>query len=397
MSRGPSYPLALALVLITALPSAAAGSTKVSGSSRSFALYSDDPQTDTQSAMFETRLRLKLSAEPAAKLHSELAYELAPFWRDKTTPASTSRTYQGFSYRAGDLENTLYPAAPDSSDSFVVSQNLDRAFISYRATTFDLLAGRQPVAFGSARAANPTDVLAPYPYNTIAKEERIGVDAIRLRAPLGELSELDLGAIFGDDFREDKSAAYLRLKGYSLGTDFSVMAMRFREHILYGLDLARAIGGAGTWLEAAQVFTSNPDDDYLSLSAGAEYLLAEDLYASLEYHHNGAGTTNRREYLTNSLRTAYIDGGVYLLARDYLIPGLSYQATPLLSLSLSIIYNTNDRSTLLSPSLEYNVAVDLYLGLGGFAGTGGKSGQPGESSEFSNYPDLWYASLSYYF
>jgi hypothetical protein len=331
------------------------------------------------------------------KLHTELAYELAPVWRDKTTPTQAAETYQGFSYRAGDLERTLYPGAPDPFESFEIMQNLDRAFISYRASHFDLLAGRQPVAFGSARTVNPTDVLTPYPFNTIAKEERIGVDAIRLRVSLGEMSELDLGTIFGDDFRTKKSAAYMRLKGYTLGTDISVMAMRFREHSLYGLDLTRALGGAGTWLEAAQVFTDTPGDDYFSISAGAEYMFTEDVYATLEYHRNGAGTEEKQEYIVNVLRTAYTDGGVYLMARDYLALGISYQVTPLIGLSLSVIYNTDDRSALISPSIEYNAAEDIYIGLGGFVGTGFGSSFSGEGSEFGNYPDLWYASLSYYY
>ena len=38
-------------------------------------------------------------------------------------------------------------------------------------------------------------------------------------------------------------------------TDITFMAMVFRENYLLGLDLARSIRGAGTWLETAYVFS----------------------------------------------------------------------------------------------------------------------------------------------
>jgi len=370
---------------------------RTSGYVRSFAMYSVPPWGGAETAMLETRLRLKLSGELTARLHAELAYELAPVWRENTPLPMYTMPYQGFSYRAGDLDGTLYPGDPGPFETFEVKQNLDRAFITYSGGSFDLSLGRQPVAFGSARAVNPTDVLAPYPLNTIAKEERIGVDALRLKVPLGQMSELDTGAIFGDDFRTTKSAAYIRLKGYALGTDISLMAMRFRDYSLYGLDLARSIGGAGTWLEAAHVFTNTPGDDYLSITAGAEYLFTDEVYGHIEYHRNGAGTTEKSLYVLNALKGAYTDGGVYLMGMNYLAPGINYQATPLLGISLSVMYNMDDRSALISPSVEYNAAEDVYIGMGGFSGTGASGTFPGQGSEFGSYADLWYTSFSYYF
>jgi hypothetical protein len=400
MNRALFNSLSLAFAIIAAFPALTEGSEeqmKLSGYVRSFATYSVSPVTNTETAVLETRLRLKFSGSLTGRISAELAYELAPLWRENAPVPPGQQAYQGFSYRAGDIKRTLYPDSPFPDETFRVEQNLDRAMLTYRARTFDLHAGRQPVAFGSARSVNPTDVLAPFPFNTIAKEERIGVDALRLKVPLGRMSELDTGAIFGDDAREEESAAYLRLKGYALGTDISVMAMRFRENSLYGLDIVRSVGGAGTWLEAAHVFTNTPGNEYFSLSAGAEYMFTDELYAYLEYHRNGAGARNRLEYPLNLFKTAYTEGGVYLMARDYIIPGISYQAAPLVSLSLSVMYNLEDSSALIAPAMEYNAAEDVYIGMGGFAGTGHMGSLPGQQSEFGSYADLWHASLSYYF
>jgi len=376
-----------------AYPDTAEKSMNASGYIRSFATYTIYPSGATESAAIETRIRLKLSGELAEDLRAELAYEIAPVWRENTPVPVSAQAYQGFLYRAEDLEQVLYPDEPGLAETFMVYQNLDRAFVTYRGRSFDLHAGRQPIAFGSARTVNPTDVLAPYPFTTIAKEERIGVDALRLKVPIGKMSEIDTGVVFGREFRTTESAAYMRVKGYLLGTDISAIAMRFRENNLYGLDMARSIGGAGAWIEAAQVFTNTPGNGYYSVSAGTEYFFSDKLYAFIEYHYNGAGEEDRNFYIFNILKEAYTQGGVYLMARNYLAPGMSYQLAPLLGLALSVIYNMDDGSALLAPSMEYNAAENIYIGLGGYAGTG-KDGLP---SEFGQYPDIWYASLSYYF
>jgi hypothetical protein len=359
MTRAFSLSLALTLAFFYLSPGPALsmqqeGRMKASGYIRSFATYSVFPSTGTEAAALETRLRLKLSGDLTERISTELAYELAPIWRENAPVPPGQQSFQGFSYRTGDTKRTLYPDEPIPEETFRIEQNLDRAFITYRGERFDLHAGRQPVAFGSARSVNPTDVLAPYTFNTIAKEERIGVDALRLKVPLGKMSELDAGTIFGNDARADESAAYLRLKGYALGTDISIMAMRFREHSLYGFDLAGSIGGAGVWLEAAHIFTNTPGEEYFSLTAGMEYLFTDEFYAYLEFHRNGAGARGMVEYPLNFFKTAYTDGGVYLMARDYLIPGISYQASPLVRLSLSVMYNLDDSSALIAPSLEYS-------------------------------------------
>ncbi|MFC1549419.1 hypothetical protein ACFL4R_00930 [Nitrospirota bacterium] len=402
MRKTSSLSLALTLFLFTLSPGPAhpmqqGDQLKASGYLRSFATYSINPLTDSETAILETRIRLKLSGDLSSRISAELAYELAPIWKENAPAPPGQQIYQGFSYRAGDLKQTLYPDDPHPGETFMVNQNLDRAFVSYSGMSFDLHAGRQPIAFGSARSLNPTDVLAPYPLNTIAKEERIGVDALRLRVPLGQMSELDAGAVFGDDARTEESAAYLRLKGYALGTDVSVMAMRFRKHSLYGLDLTRSIGGAGAWLETAHVFTNTTGDDYFSLSTGVEYMFTDEFYAYIEYHRNGAGAGDKSEYPLNLLKVAYTEGGVYLMSMDYLAPGISYQASPLVGLGLSVIYNLEDSSALISPTLEYNASENVYIGLGGFVGTGDSGILPGQGSEFGDYPDLLYASLSYYF
>ena len=112
MTRGLLYTFITTLLIVSLIPSVSHGEMKPSGYFRSFLMYSKEPVSDTDSTTFQTRLRLKLSGNFIENTHSELAYELGPLWRDKTTFNSNTQTYQGFTYRAYDLEGILYPSDP---------------------------------------------------------------------------------------------------------------------------------------------------------------------------------------------------------------------------------------------------------------------------------------------
>jgi hypothetical protein len=348
-------------------------------------------------------IRVNLAIEPSESVSGELAYEITPRLRER----GGGLEYQGlprpsaFSYRAFDLEETLYPDSP-SGERFTVGQNLDRFLITLSSPSCDVYVGRQAVAFGSARVVNPTDVIAPFAYDTIAKEERTGVDALRVKIPTGEMGEVDGGLVFGEDFSVKESAAFIRSTSHVFEADVTASAMVFRENLLLGADISRAIGSAGAWIEAAYTFADGaahyePGGNYLRLSAGLEHIMTSKLHAYMEYHYNGAGSGRADDYQDNADETAYADGGVYLLGRHYIAPGLNYEATPLIKLRAQGILNLEDSSALASPGMEYNISEDAYLQLGAFVAVGKEAEDSLPHSEFGLYPDLYYASLSFYF
>jgi hypothetical protein len=326
-------------------------------------------------------------------------------------------------YRIDDLNPLLWPDDPGKGDHVALLQNLDRLYATVSTPRFDLYVGRQAIAWGSAKAINPTDIIAPFLYTEIDTEDRIGIDAIRLRVPAGALAELDLGYVAGEDFEWKESAAFARGKFYALETDFSLIAMMFRQNAFAGADVTRSIGGAGGWVEAAYVWADASGDgdstvtreskDYLRLSAGADYNFGAGVYLFLEYHFNGAGAADPRDYTRNIISnpTAYVDGAVYFFGRQYLIPGLTWQATPLASFAAQVLANLGDGSFLVAPYVEYNATDNLYLSAGGYLPVGddptavpfpGNGGDPDNviplfNSEFGAYPAQYYAFLRYYF
>ena len=361
------------------------------------------------------RLRLNLSNSFSRKIALNLSYDFSPQVQDRSLfdPQILNLGLKAQGYRAADLDSRLYPSPDDSVSSFAIFQNLDRAFLTIRAPLADIYVGRQAIAWGSARVINPTDVLAPFTFNQLDVEDRIGVDAVRVRIPVGWMSELDAGYVFGHDFKFKNSAVFLRSKFHFYDNDVSLLTVDFQENLMLGADLARSIGGAGFWLESAYVLVGalnsdlrNQHQDYLRTSLGLDYSLRNGTYLFIEYHFNQAGASKPKDYLVNTGKTAYQEGSVYLLGKHYLTPGISYPLTPLLTLSGQALVNLTDPSIFVMPQAEYNLAEDIYLSAGAYLGLGenpayfsvhGYGPFLRLSSEFGSYPDFYFFSFRIYF
>lgn len=361
------------------------------------------------------RLRFKLDYRPGDILSFSFAYDFSPRVQDSRLFEESSILFvlPPSEYRLLDFRQRLYPKPGEPVSSFGLFHNLDRLFLTLKTEYADIFVGRQAIAWGSARVVNPTDVLAPFAFNELDQEERRGVDAVRLRIPLGVMDELDMGFVAGKDFKGDNNAFFLRGKTYLFQTDISTILMAFRKHLLIGLDIARAIGGAGFWLETAYVIPdcfrkeqALEEKGYFRASIGMDYNFNSKIYGFVEYHFNSAGENEPEKYSSLPSRPAYRDGSVYLLGKHYLNLGTTYQVSPLLPFTGLLILNISDWSLILSPMLEYNIAENIYLAVGAYLGWGKNpelvlgpiTPRPLLlRSEFGTYPDMFFTSFRLYF
>jgi hypothetical protein len=351
-------------------------------------------------------LRLNLMWHPVEKYSLCLAYDLIPTVGGNSAQITLPLPPPDpFVYRLADLAPDLFPQPGSATGNFILSQNLDRAYVSGSFGLGDVTLGRQPVAFGSAKVINPMDVLAPFTFQALDKEERTGVDAIRIRTPLGDLGEIDAGWVLGGQGRPDMSAVFVKPRIHVLDTDVTPLIMKFRTHGLLGLDLTRSLGGASVWLETACVAAGwfaqrNTAGDYWRVSAGADYNLADGLYGFLEYHYNGAGEATPADYPADFAKSAYAEGAVYLLGRHYLAPGLSYQLSPLLMVAAQALINLGDGSAFVAPSCSYSFADNVEVSGGFFLNLGRPAVQAPEleaRSEFGMYPGIGFVETKLYF
>ncbi len=367
-------------------------------------------QDQPAQALVLNSLRLKFDFPLSSQVTLAAAYELTPqagstaslsqFWAQPTSS----------SYRLADLDQRLYPAPGKAADNLTVNQNLDRMLLTWSPAFGDILIGRQPLAFGSAHVINPTDVLAPFTFQSLDKEERVGVDAVQVRLPTSAMGEFNAGWVAGKDGRWQDSAAFVKPRFYWWDTDVIVLLMAFQEQVMAGLDLARSIGGAGTWLEAAYTFANalgqrTPEEDYWRLSVGADYNFTSTWYGYVEYHYNSPGSLKPADYPNLATHVAYTKGADFLLGRHYLCPGFTWQLSPLLSGAMQVLANLEDGSVFLSPTLDYSFADNVTWEAGAFLSFGSKAqlvtstGLPHlePTSEFGLYPTLLFMAAKLYF
>ncbi len=361
------------------------------------------------------RLRLQADARVSGKIFLDAAYDFSPRIQDRSLFENSALMIglNTFIYRAADIDQRLYPQDADDVESFAVMQNLDRLFLTAHAPWADIYVGRQAISWGSARVINPTDVIAPFMFNDLDVEDRVGVDAVRVRIPVGMMSEIDAGYVFGDDFAFNRSAPFLRTRLYHWKTDITLITVGFRRNLLVGFDVTRSVGGAGVWMESAYVFAGaldkhvrNPEQDYFRTSIGADYSLRDGTYLFAEYHFNQAGACHPDDYLFRMQAVAYREGAVYLMGRHYLTPGITYQITPLITLTGEAMMNVCGPSLFLLPRVDYNIAENIYIAGGIYLGVGGSprlsyAARTGPEivlqSEFGSYPDIFFTSFRIYF
>ena len=252
--------LALVIYLATtALVGTANAEFSVGGYYKNFSTIFNSPLPDvSMTGVVVNRLRFNLSYAPADSLSFALAYDFTPRIQDPLLFSQSPFAVGVASsrYRVADLDSPIYPHEDSEVGSVGIYHNLDRASVQFSTDFADFSIGRDAVAWGSARIVNPTDIIAPYTYDQLDTEDRVGVDVVRVRIPVGVMGEVDTGYIFGNAFDFDKSAVFLRTQLNAAETDFSVLLLEFQRDLLIGLDVARGIGGAGFWLETAYVFVT---------------------------------------------------------------------------------------------------------------------------------------------
>ena len=366
--------------------------------SRLFAIHSpfELDKHQAHSKVWSSSARLKVLYQQSDQISWEAAYDLSLRYRSQIEVLPADLSTSTFKYRIFDLNQKVAAHRFGDESDLYSYHNLDRVIAIWSKDTFDLLVGRQPISFGSARLVNPTDVFLPYAITAVDQEEREGVDAIRLQLPIGAMGELDIGVVIGEHGKADNSAAFLRLLYPVAGQDIALMFVNFRQNTLWGIDVQGALSGAGIWLESAYV-KPNHGASYLRYSLGSDYSFSDNWYGFIEYYHNGAGSLSHKNYLSRSTMSAYQEGGVFLLGREYLSLGASYQLSALLTLSQHITANLNDRSLLLSPKIEWNFLEDHYLEAGIFYGLGSSSNSYLEiNSEFGAYSKTIYLGYRTY-
>ncbi|MHA7879421.1 MAG: hypothetical protein ACX931_06510 [Saccharospirillum sp.] len=300
--------------------------------------------------------RWNLSAHPTPDLEFGLHYGLAQRWRLAQDDGETEFDRvepSGPDFRLWDLDAELYS---DEDGRLVLEQNLDRLYLLWHSDRGDLAIGRQAISFGLSRQFSPVDVVLPANIGARERSYRPGVDAVRWLQPLGQVGELDLGWVVGDD-QLVFGRSYSPLG--SLMLELTALTVNADHHLL-GLGTQGAVGAWGWWQELAWLVSDA--EQAVRLTLGTDQQVLDDLYLVLEYHFNGAG--RHPADLASVQSNFYRKGMVVPLGRHYVSALASQPLTPLLSVQGNVLINLGDGSTLLNAGLDYSLSDNSRLDVG---------------------------------
>ena len=104
-------------------------------------------------------------------------------------------------------------------------------------------------------------------------------------------------------------------------------------------------------------------DCYALAAIESWYRFDSGISLIVQYLYNGPGVNDPKDYPAVIASAPLQEGLTYLLGRHYLIAAPAYELHPLATVQGLLIYNLEDQSALARPTLDLNLADNLFLQL----------------------------------
>ena len=296
-------------------------------------------------------------------------------------------------------ERTLIPEPPTTllnltatladHDRVLATDTIDRLSVAYGTPALVVRVGRQAITWGSGLVFRPMDLFDPFSPTATDTEYKPGVDMIYVQRLFPGGSDLQvivapLPAVRGGPVTAEASAVALHFETTIAGHQTTLLLAHDDGDWVAGLGVNGALGGA-TWnVELVPTFLRSGGTAVSGLAniSDAITLGGKNATVFAEYFHNGFGVVGPATVATlpPDLLARLNRGQIFNVRRDYLAGGLTLEATPLLTLSPSIIVDVNDGSLFLLFAATYSLADNASL----IAGVQAPIGPAG--SEFGGLP-----------
>ncbi len=301
-------------------------------------------------------------------------------------------------------------------DSVFYRHKLHRAYMKLSIDSFTFTLGRQQVRFGSAIMWNPLDIFNPVsPVAIEGAEEQAATDALRINYYLNDQTEIALvlnPKRFDDKISKvkvDTSNAALRFKttlnkknaeGKNFGsTDLAVLAAYAAKRKVIAADFSTVLFKGllrGSYLYA------DPEDSrsFMQASFGFDRSFKNSVRIVFEYFYNQdtvLGNTDLKNayvsLLTQGVSTVnYYSISNRIITLNHHFGGflISYELTSLVSGSLLLMYEFENKGLLVTPSVSYNYSDNVTCFIGAItSGVFSNNKQRSDFNEYNEEPLVW--------
>jgi len=271
----------------------------------------------------------------------------------------------------------------DSSSYHTTTHRLDRLSLNWELRQADIRIGRQAVTWGGGLLFNPMDLVNPFSPTDTLRDYKTGDDLASLRYTHDNGYELQAIGRPGRDaasgeVTSDASTVASKLHGIYGTLEADILVARNRGYGVSGVGFS---GYAGDAAWRYDLVVSDENEGTLSSVANMDLswiAWKKNWYGLLEFYHNGYGTTDYGDALTDQETLDRLARGeVFTLGKNYLATRLQVEAHPLVNLDLTTITNIDDPSGLLQPTLVWDAREDLRLDAGALIPWGGSESEYG--------------------
>lgn len=273
---------------------------------------------------------------------------------------------------------------PDTGDRMQLRGRTDRLSASFDTDGLRVVAGRQPVSFGTGLVFTPMDVVNPFFAATIDTEYKPGVDALRADAFFGTAGRLTAVAAWAGPpvLAPDRAAVgwgdvVIAGSGQAtIGvTDVIGLVGGVRGDWVGGVGLVTSIGPIGVHGDATLTHPApggGDPDPFVRAVVGADGRPTAKTTISGEAYVQTLGAADPSGYLAFARGERFARGELWTMGRAYAALSVAQEFTALVAGSVSVIGNLADPSALVAPGLSVSAADDVAVGLGGYVSLGAR-------------------------
>ena len=244
-----------------------------------------------------------------------------------------------------------------STKNATVHSNIERLWMEYRKTKWNLRAGRQRINWGVANIWNPNDIFNSYNFLDFDYEERPGSDAAKYQYTISDLTniEVSVAAMVGNTIAAAKY--FTNYKGY----DLQLITGLYKDHFTTGIGWAGSIDDVGFKGEAQYYANKKDSFAHLNITAEADYIFKNGWYLSGSLLYNRQGLHQPvKDWALMSFQIAPTN---LMPSRWNILLNGSKEFTPRFNGSMSTVYSPEVKMLILFPSFKYNLETNIDLDL----------------------------------
>ena len=235
---------------------------------------------------------------------------------------------------------------------------LDRLYMEYSGSNFEMAIGRQRINWGISSFWNPNDVFNSFSFVDFDHEERPGSDAFRFRRYFGFASHLEVAAKLS--WEENKRAAALLWLFNAKEYDYQLMLGFSQEQLVWGGGWAGSIKEVGFKGEFSVYTPVKVDQEWsVTFTAGIEHVFKNNLMLGAGLLYVSEGTTDEGSV---AIFNSNLDPKLLYPYKYSIYNSLSYSFNPLWLGSMTFVYSpSRAHPILIFPTVTFSLSQNWDL------------------------------------